>query len=200
MSKETEASTTKLSREEKNRKRILFEAKKLFIDNEGTDGVNMHQIAKAAEVGQATLYRRYKEIGDICIEIVNEECQPLFNELNKYLDKSLESEPLDKLYHVIDRFVMFLYEKNPWLCAVSRATLGYRPMQTPLYQWMRHTCTMLLSEAEQHGDISDIDITYTVEIMLSALHDLDFHLKNSGLTIERIMQGLERIFIKGLKK
>lgn len=198
--KEIEASTTKLSREEKNRRRILSEARKLFIDNQGTDGVNMHQIAKAAEVGQATLYRRYKEIGDICIEIVKEECQPLFNELNEYLNKNLESPSLDKLYHVIERFVMFLDEKNPWLCAVSRTILGYRPMQTPLYKWMRDTCRTLLSEAEQNGDISDVDITYTVEIMLSALHDLDFHLNNNGLTTKRIIQGLDRIFIKGLKK
>jgi hypothetical protein len=64
---------------------------------------------------------------------------------------------------------------------------------------MRDTCRTLLSEAEQRGDISDVDITYTVEIMLSALHDLDFHLNNSQLTTERIIQGLDRIFIRGLK-
>jgi AcrR family transcriptional regulator len=199
VSKELKTSTAGLSREAKNKRRILEAARNLFVEHQGADGVNMHQIVKAAGVGQATLYRRYAEIGDICIEIVQEECQPMFDELHEYLNRNWESPPMNRLDHVIRRFVDFLEEKSPWLCAVSRRILGYRPMQTPLYQWMRDTCRMLLNEAEQRGEISDVDIPYTVEALLSALHDLDFHLQDHDLTTERIVQGLGRIFIKGLK-
>jgi AcrR family transcriptional regulator len=200
VSKEIKDSTTELSREERNGRCILASARKLFIEHHGTDGVNMHRIAKAAGVGQATLYRRYTVIGDICIEIVNEECQPMFDELNEYLNTNSENHPLDKLYYVIERFAIFLEEKTPWLCAVSRTILGYHPMQMPLYQWMRDTCKTLLSEADQQGELSDVDIPYTVEVLLSALHDFDFHLQDHDFTTKQIVQGLHRIFIKGLKK
>lgn len=194
-----EIKTAKLSREELNRIRILDEARKLFIEHKGAEGVNMHQIAKGAGVGQATLYRRYTEIGDICIEIVKEECQPLFDELSDYLSRHLETPPLDRLYYVIQQFAGFLDSKSPWLCSVSRTILGYRPMQTPLYQWMRDTCISLFNEAEQSGELSDLDIPYTVEALLSALHDIDFHLHDHNFSVERIVQGLDRIFMKGLK-
>lgn len=198
MAKETK--TAKLSREERNRIRILEEARKLFIEHQGAEGVNMHQIATGAGVGQATLYRRYTEIGDICIDIVKEECQPLFDELSDYLDHNSETPPLDRLYYVIQQFAGFLDHKSPWLCSVSRAILGYRPMQTPLYQWMREACLSLFEEAKQAGELSaDVDIPYTVEALLSALHDIDFHLHDHGFSVERIMQGLDRIFIKGLR-
>lgn len=194
-----ETKTAKLSREELNRIRILDEARKLFIEHKGTEGVNMHQIAKGAGVGQATLYRRYTEIGDICIDIVKEECQPLFDKLSDYLNCNLDTLPLDRLHYVIQKFVEFLEIKSPWLCSVSRTILGYRPMQTPLYQWMRDTCLSLLNEAEQSGELSNVDIPYTVEALLSTLHDIDFHLHDHDFSVERIVQGLDRIFIKGLK-
>ncbi|MCY1713648.1 TetR/AcrR family transcriptional regulator [Caproiciproducens galactitolivorans] len=195
-----ETKTGKLSREELNRIRILEEARRLFIEHQGPEGVNMHQIATGAGVGQATLYRRYTEMGDICIEIVTQECKPLFDELSDYLDCNSEMPPLDRLYYVIQKFAEFLKTKSPWLCAVSRAILGYRPMQTPLYQWMRDTCLSLFEEAKQGEELSaDVDIPYTVEALLSALHDIDFHLHDHGFSLERIVKGLDRIFIKGLK-
>lgn len=197
MTKETK--TTNLSREELNRMRILAEARKLFIEHQGTEGVNMHQIAKGAGVGQATLYRRYAEIGDICIDIVKEECQPLFDELSSYLNHHLEESPLERLYYVIQQFAEFLNCKSPWLCSVSRTILGYRPMQTPLYHGIRNTCLSLLNEAAQSGELSDVDIPYTVEALLSALHDIDFHLHEHDFSVERIVKGLDRIFIRGLK-
>lgn len=200
MVNETKSSIPKPSREVLNGQRILAEAKQLFIEHEGPEGVNMHQIAKAAGVGQATLYRRYAEIGDLCMDVVKEECRPLFDELEKYLQANAELPPMDKLRYIIERFAGFLEDKSPWLCNVSRAILGYRPMQTPLYEWMRHACRALLSEAKQRGEITaDTDIAYTVEALLSTLHDLDLYIKNHGLTLERIVQGLHRTFIAGLK-
>ncbi|MBA4495164.1 TetR/AcrR family transcriptional regulator [Paenactinomyces guangxiensis] len=199
MNKKPKSSSSKISREEVNRRRILDSARKLFIEHGGVEGVNMHQIAKTAGVGQASLYRRYTEIGDICIEIVREECQPLFDEVQAYLDQSPEVAPLDRLYQVIVRFVAFLEAKIPWLCAVSRASSGHRPLQSPLYQWMRNTCRDLLNEAVERGEVSKVDVPYTVEALMATLHNIDFHMKNQGFLTERILQGVYRIFIEGLK-
>jgi len=187
------------STDEVFRRRILESAKMLFIE-QGVENVNMHQIAKMAEVGQASLYRRYREKGDICMEIVREECQPLFEEVKVYLDQSVDMAPLDQLYQVIVKFVAFLEEKTPWLCAVSRASSGFRPLQSPLYQWMRTICRDLLNEAVQRGEVADVDVFYTVEALLAALHNLDFHIQDQGFLTKRILQGLHRIFIEGLKE
>lgn len=191
--------TTQLSRDEAIRRRILESARTLFIE-QGVENVNMHQIAKMAEVGQASLYRRYTEKGDICMEIVLEECQPLFDEVKTYLAQSVETPFLDQLYQVIIKFVTFVETRSSWLCSVSRAIAGYRPLQSPLYQWMRHICRELLQEAGQRGETVDLDVLYTVEALLAALHNIDYHIRDQGFGTQQILLGLHRIFIAGLKK
>ena len=188
-----------LCKDELIRRRILESARLLFIE-QGVESVNMHQIAKMAEIGQATLYRRYTEKGDICMEIVLEECQPLFDEVKAYLDQSTQIPILDRLYQVIIKFVDFMEAKVPWLCSLSRATPGYRPLQSPLYQSMRNTFRELLNEAVKRGEVADVDVFYTVEVLLAALHNIDFHIRDQGFSNKQILQGLHRIFIEGLKK
>ncbi|EIW17745.1 MULTISPECIES: TetR/AcrR family transcriptional regulator [Pelosinus] len=188
-----------LSKDEIIRRRILESARMLFIE-QGVESVNMHQIAKMAEVGQASLYRRYTEKGDICMDIVLEECQPLFDEVKEYLDQSAQIPILDRLYQVIIKFVTFTEAKVPWLCSVSRATPGYRPLQSPLYQSMRNTCRELLNEAVERGEVAEVDVFYTVEVLLAALHNIDFHIRDQGFSTKQILLGLHRIFIEGLKK
>lgn len=190
---------TQLCKDEVIRRRILESARMLFIE-QGVESVNMHQIAKMAEVGQASLYRRYTEKGDICMEIVLEECQPLFDEVKTFLDQSTEISFLDQLYQVIIKFVTFVETKAPWLCSVSRATSEYRPLQSPLYKWMRKTCRELLNEAVERGEVADLDVLYTVEALLTALHNIDFHIRDQGFSTKQILIGLHRIFIEGLKK
>jgi AcrR family transcriptional regulator len=197
MSKALDA--TQLSKDEAIRRRILKSARMLFIE-QGVESVNMHQIAKMAEVGQASLYRRYTEKGDICMEIVLEECQPLFDEVKTYLDQSTDIPILDRLYQVIIKFVTFMEAKVPWLCSLSRATPGYRPLQSPLYQSMRNTCRELLNEAVERGEAADVDVFYTVEVLLAALHNIDFHIRDQGFSTNQILLGLHRLFIEGLKK
>jgi len=197
---ETDASTEDLSREEMNGRRILAAARELFIEHGGPEGVNMHQIAKTAEVGQATLYRRYAVMGDICLDIVKTESRPLFDEVDEHLDRHSDTPPLDKLYYAITRFVAFLEKKMPWLCAASRAATGYSPMQSSLYRWMRETCTTLYDEAARRKEITDIDVAYTVEVLLSALRDIDFNLRDRTFLKNRILKGLRQIFIERLKR
>ncbi|QDY82686.1 TetR/AcrR family transcriptional regulator [Paenibacillus polymyxa] len=188
----------KIPREGVNRRRILEAARELFIE-QGVENVNMHQIAKAAGVGQATLYRRYPLKGDICLEIVSEECQPLFDEVQAYLGQSKDVIPLEQLYQVIVSYVSFLESKVPWLCAVSRVSTGHRPLHSPLCQWMRTTCRYLYNEASAKGYISDVDIVYTVEALLATLHNIDFHLKDEELSTKQILKGIRRLYIDGLK-
>lgn len=195
----TQSTSLKLSREEVNRRKIIQAARKLFIEHGGIHDVNMHQIAKTAGVGQASLYRRYSEINDLSIDVVKEECQPLFDQMDQWLKTHAEAQPLERLYSVVEQFADFLEMKSPWLCHVSRSLTGHRPMQSPLYVWMRNCCQRLLEQAQTNNEIEDIDITYTVEALMSALHNLDIHMIDQGFEKHRILQGIRRLYIDGLK-
>ena len=64
---ETETSYPRSERRDasENRQRILKAAQKLF-DKYGVEQVSMNQIASEAQVGSATLYRRYSNKSELC--------------------------------------------------------------------------------------------------------------------------------------
>ncbi|KOO51463.1 transcriptional regulator [Viridibacillus arvi] len=190
----------KKPRKEITKRKILNAAKELFIQK-GVESVNMHQIALTAKVGQASLYRQYNKLSDICADIVREECQVLIDDTQYYLSNTNENlSSLDKLYQVIIKFVSYLEFRVDWICEVTRASTNYRPIQSPLYQWMRKICTELLLEAVEKGEITDVDVPFTVEAILGTLNNVDEQLLHQGYTIKRILEGIENIYFKGLRK
>ncbi|MDQ0273664.1 TetR/AcrR family transcriptional regulator [Cytobacillus purgationiresistens] len=190
----------KKPRKEITKRKVLNAAKELFIQK-GVESVNMHQIALTAKVGQASLYRQYNKLSDICADIVREECQVLIDDTQYYLSNTNENlSSLDKLYQVLIKFVSYLEFRVDWICEVTRASTNYRPIQSPLYQWMRKICTELLLEAVEKGEITDVDVPFTVEAILGTLNNVDEQLLHQGYTIKRILEGIENIYFNGLRK
>ena len=190
----------KKPRKEITKRKVLNAAKELFIQK-GVESVNMHQIALTAKVGQASLYRQYNKLSDICADIVREECQVLIDNTQYYLSNTNENlSSLDKLYQVIIKFVSYLEFRVDWICEVTRASTNYRPIQSPLYQWMRKICTELLLEAVEKGEITDVDVPFTVEAILGTLNNVDEQLLHQGYSIKRILEGIENIYFNGLRK
>jgi len=182
-----------------NKIKIIEEARNLFIENQGIEGVNMHQIAKSANVGQATLYRKYTNLNDIAIDVAKEECLPLVEEINTFLENHEALSSLEKLSHVIQLFQDFLEEKTPWLCSLSKSITGYQPMQSFLYQSLRHTCTALFEDALKHKEIKNINIPFTTEALLSVLHDYAIHQNALGFDKKQILEGIYELFIENIK-
>ncbi|HZG64870.1 MAG TPA: helix-turn-helix domain-containing protein, partial [Rubrobacteraceae bacterium] len=54
-----------------SRRRVLDTARELF-EERGVDSVSMHEIGRAAGVGQGTLYRRYEHKGALCSALLFE--------------------------------------------------------------------------------------------------------------------------------
>src|SRR5262245_33037587 len=55
-----------------NRDRLLAAAKQLFAE-QGIDATSMYEIARAAGVGQGTLYRHFADKGEICHALIKED-------------------------------------------------------------------------------------------------------------------------------
>lgn len=195
-----EKTQTMKSRKMANREKIINAARELFIESD-VESINMHQIAQRAMIGQATLYRHYDKMSDICAEIVSRECQVLIDETQDFLkNANKDISALNKVYQVIKSFISYLQPRVDWVCTVTRASTNYRPIQSPLYQWMRKILTELLIEADGKRELKNIDIAFAVEAILGTLNNIDDQLLYQEYTVERILQGIKDIYIDGFAK
>ncbi|MCM2532951.1 TetR/AcrR family transcriptional regulator [Neobacillus pocheonensis] len=49
----------------------------------------MNQIATEAQIGPGSLYRRYKNKGDLCLGLIKDNVVLLFDDMDAYLEKNL---------------------------------------------------------------------------------------------------------------
>ena len=187
-----------------HRQRILAEARRLFSER-GVEAVSMHQIAQAAGVGQGTLYRRYANKGDLCLDLLKESGMRSWTEIEAYLRESAASEsPLARLDGLIVRIAEVVEQKARLLGAIGDAFCGDRramQFRNPFYRWMHNKVATLLTEAVDRGEIVPLDATYTADALLAALSvDLyEFQRHDRGLSQDQIVDGLRRIYIQGLR-
>jgi AcrR family transcriptional regulator len=183
--------------------RILAAARGLFA-NLGVAAVSMHQVAMAACVGQGTLYRRYANKGELCLDLLGEQGQALQAETEAFLAQTASTASARvRLDGVLERLIAF--EEANWqlLSAVVEASCGGRrdlQYRNALVQWLHRTISSLLEEAVERHELPALDITYTADALLSALA-VDLYLfqrQERGFSPERILQGVRRIYVNGL--
>ena len=71
---------------------------------------------------------------------------------------------------------------------------------TPWYRWLHDLLAGLLTEAVERAELAALDIPYTADAMLAALHPAvyRFQRRERGFSSERILQGLRHIYIEGV--
>ncbi len=190
-----------------HRQRILQVAQHLFALH-GVGAVSMHQIAKAAGIGQGTLYRRYAHKGELCMDLLCERHERLVEDIAALFEKTKNSPILERLEGVMAQCIAFLEEQGALLGPVAfiemQETLcsdvPSRLQDTPFYVWLHQLFAELLTEAVERGELVDLDITFTADAILATLNPMFYRLQRQerGLSPERILQGLRRIYIKGV--
>ncbi len=85
-----------------HRQRILEVARRLFAQ-QGIEAVSMHQIALAAGIGQGTLYRRYANKGELCLDLLREQYERFAEEIATLLAQASTS--------------LFRQRVLPWSCS-----------------------------------------------------------------------------------
>jgi AcrR family transcriptional regulator len=186
-----------------HRQHILQTARTLFTEH-GVDNVSMHQVARAAGVGQGTLYRRYAHKGLLCTALLNAGIIAFQERLLAYLEQTGEQiGALERLYAVLVQMLQFNESNAPLLSAITDAACGERRSSqyaSPFYRWLRQVVVLLLQRAVEREEITVFDIEYAADIALlpSAIDFYLYQRQLPGFTSERIAAGLRQFLFSGL--
>lgn len=191
-----------------NRKRILDVAERLFAER-GVDNVCMQEIARAAGVGQGTLYRRFANKGELCMALLDTQMSDFQNEVLSTLREMTHRsvKKLAQLEWFLDALVQFNERHAPMLKS-AMAEFGnvppeaMSPRSSPM-MWQRITAIGLLNAGVINGEARDtLDVPVMADALLGALHPLVFHgmrQGSSGYSLARISAAIRQL-VAGLKK
>jgi AcrR family transcriptional regulator len=189
-----------------NRRRILAVAERLFTEL-GVETVCMNQIARAAGVGQGTLYRRYSDKGELCMALLDSQMSAFQDEVLSTLREMTHKKrrPLEQLEWFLDGLVHFSERHGPLLTA-ARSELrsaGHENLtqRSAPFAWMRITVIGLLTAGARTGELrADLDAPVIADLLLSALHPQQLLALRQGPTahsITRISAAMRQI-VRGL--
>ncbi|GCE22479.1 TetR/AcrR family transcriptional regulator [Dictyobacter kobayashii] len=187
-----------------HRQRILQTARRLFAE-QGVDQVGMYQIARAAQVGQGTLYRRFAHKGILCQALLEESCVNLQTTILSYLEQTdSEGVPVfEQINYLLLQLITYTEENAPLLGAMLDASSGDRRTQSyhsPFYLWMRELFLVLLTRGVMRHELPEQDLDYVVDVMLAPL-DIDFYhyqRHERGFSQQRIAANLRQFLAHGL--
>lgn len=181
-----------------NRQRILNAALRLFEQN-GVEQVSMNQIAAEAQIGPGTLYRRYRNKSELCMELIKDNIVLLFDDIGEYLEANKEDSAGHRFKGILRLFIRFREKKAQLLTGVEEATptnsLKSR-MQSPLYAELLQLFVSLFDEmntTEQNHPYS----VFRADMLLMALSK-DFYLFQRsvrGYTPEMVLQHICSMFL-----
>ncbi len=194
-----------------HRQRVLNVAQHLFAEH-GVDAVSMHQIALAAGIGQGTLYRRYRHKGELCMDLMREHHEHFAEEVSALFARTENAPALERLDGLLAKMVTLLEDQVTFLgpiggipadeqCSEPGRSSGFSFQQSPWYLWLHELLSGVLTQAVERGELASLDVPFTVDTMLAVLNPplYRFQRLERGFSQERILQGLRRIYIEGMK-
>jgi hypothetical protein len=129
------------------------------------------------------------------------------------LSPASTASALERLERVLGKMVLFLEEQGTMGGLVAGTERREGPCNepgpsrhhafqtTPWYRWLHDLLAGLLTEAVERAELAALDIPYTADAILAALHPAvyRFQREERGFSSERILQGLRHIYIDGVK-
>lgn len=189
---------------EENGRRILAAARELF-EERGVSGVSMHEIGRAAGVGQGTLYRHFGHKGALCSALLGEEISSFLAEARARAER--RDEPaLEGLRWLLGRLADFNEANGPLLGAMRDAAGGERRVEmhrNPFYGRLREAVEAMLGRAVAEGEAArSLDVEYAADAVLAPLN-IDLYLfqrEEKGMARERIVGALRALLLDGLRR
>ncbi|GKV65558.1 TetR family transcriptional regulator [Sporosarcina sp. NCCP-2331] len=183
-----------------NNRIILEEARKL-IHEQGFYGKSMHQIAKAAGIGQGTLYRRYAHKGELCLALLLDMFEKNSREMEDYLLAN-RNQPLEvRMKRTLAGCLEFVDEQCQLLSAISShnceedRTITYH---SPIYK-SRHAMFRRLLEELPAGRLT-ADPVCTADLIIAAFAPnlYQFLRDDRRYTIEKICENIFGMYLEPL--
>lgn len=180
-----------------NRQRILDAAFRLFGKN-GVERVSMNQIAIEANVGPATLYRRYKNKSEICLDLIKDNIDLLFEDIDEYFDKNRDEAPSIRFKGVLSIFIRFRENKAQLLKGVedSSSARSSKPLASnPIYYEWHQIFANLFNEMDADNP------AFRADMLLNALRSESYLFQREvrSYSPEIILEQLYNTFIVNSK-
>ncbi|MNB75013.1 HTH-type transcriptional repressor Bm3R1 [compost metagenome] len=187
------------------KERILEAARELFTAN-GLEAVSMHAIAKRAGIGQGSLYRRFKDKGEICSMLLRDSTETFLSGLEHELKlPGTEDSALDHLHSSISRIVSFIEQFAELLLFIKSEFTGKKQLtqfEHPFFRRLNGFLAELLKRAASAGEISAVDPQFTATALIAVLSP-DLYLyqqKQHSSSKEQITEGILALFVAGIRK
>lgn len=184
-----------------NRERILVAAKDLFGER-GAVATTMQEIARAAGVGQGTLYRHFADKGALCEALIKEDIAAFQERLGAVVTESWAvASPLARLELLLAEKIRLTESHLPLFAAMDAAPRRSKPFRGPFHVWMHERIVTLLGEAVAAGEVAALDAPITTDVILAATAPplYAYHRDEQGYSAERVLAALRQLFIEGLR-
>lgn len=188
-----------------NRQQILAAARRLFATR-GVDQTSMHEIGREAGVGQGTLYRNFDHKGCLCRALLDDDLTAFLSRIDATLDGAdAPGSALDRLGWLLDELARMIETHIPMLAAIQEAAAGPRRHEvylTSFYTAIHQRITRLIQTGVARGEIERVDAELTADVILAAInpHLLAFQRRQRNFSTERIVEGIRRLFVDGLRR
>lgn len=186
-----------------SRRRVLAVARELFAER-GVDAVSMHEVGRAAGVGQGTLYRRYEHKGALCLALLFEGVEGLYEGARGREEAG--GLALDQLMGLLEDLALFNEENAPLLGAIRDSVGGERRgemYRNPFFGWLQMTVVALLGRAVAEGEAREtLDVEGVAGAVLAPLN-VDLYLyqrRELGMERERIVAATRGLLLDGLRR
>ncbi|HET6872903.1 MAG TPA: TetR/AcrR family transcriptional regulator [Sporolactobacillaceae bacterium] len=181
-----------------NRQRILDTASKLF-QQFGVEHVSMNQIATEARIGPGTLYRRYRNKGELCQDLIKDNVVLFFEDIETYIEENGAEPAEERLRGILRLFIRFRETKAQLLKGVEDfGSTNRAKSQTrhPLYYELHHLFVELFNELAVNREGPPTSV-FRADLLLAALKSeaYVFQREVRGYSPDVILEQLCALFI-----
>jgi AcrR family transcriptional regulator len=180
-------------------RRLILQTAKALFNEHGVHPVSMHQIAKSAGIGQATLYRRYAHKGDLCLDILQDYANQLMNQINSFLEEKKQVSAEQRLTGIMDQFIETIEEKSDLIIAMEvkmncdddRGNFFH----SPIYRFFRDKMSGLIMDIASVNPQFPIHADITAHAIICSMSPIGyFHIKQEkGYTKEQMKQSYHQM-------
>ncbi|GAB2700998.1 TetR/AcrR family transcriptional regulator [Paenibacillus thermoaerophilus] len=179
--------------------RVILQTASALFEEHGIEAVSMHQIAKCAGIGQGTLYRRYANKSDLCMDLIQNQFNRFVEGMDDYIERSVGIPPSEKLCELVRR-LLALFEKESKLLGAMQIPSKEEQTRFDFYKsapylYLHDRIQQLLAECAD--GLPGYDAAFTAHLLITSLSPHNYiHLRDVyGLSHERIAEKICASFI-----